>query len=90
LKLHKIHEVMLTADEVAPGEGLPRFMATAFFEAAQGGPTVIGDKAFLGETELGVLAGYELNHMPHHMKMVFIAKGEELPEVRLGQRITIR
>ena len=90
LKLHEIHEVMLTADEVAPDEDLPRFTAIAFFEVTQGGHTVLGDKAFLGETELGVLAGYELNHMPNHMKMVFTAKREELPEVRLGQRITIR
>lgn len=81
LKLHEIHEVMLMADEVAPGEDLSRFTAIAFFEVTQGGYTVLRDKAFLSETELGVLAGYELNHMPNHMNLVFIAKREELPDV---------
>jgi hypothetical protein len=60
-----------------------------FFEASQGSHSVIGDKLYLNEAEVGVLVGYEMSHMPNHMNIVFMAEGE-IPEFKLGDRIRIQ
>ena len=47
----------------------------AFFEVGQGGHSVIGDKLYLDGVEVGVLAEYEMNHMPKHMNIVITRIG---------------
>lgn len=85
----EIHEIMLTPTAHSPGETLPEFTAVAFFEATQGGHTVIGDRLYLNGEEVATLIGYEMNHMPNHMNIVFIAKGETT-EFKLGDQIKIQ
>jgi hypothetical protein len=89
VKIGEIHEIMLTESLLSPGDALPEFTAIAFFEATQGSHSVIGDKLYLNEVEVGVLIGYEMNHMPNHMNIVFMVKGET-PEFKLGDKIKIQ
>ncbi|MFA9495642.1 MAG: hypothetical protein ACERKS_06950 [Candidatus Bathyarchaeota archaeon] len=85
----EIHEIMLTPTAHSPGETLPGFTAVAFFEATQGSHTVIGDKLHHNGEEVATLIGYEMNHMPNHMNIVFTANGE-YPEFKLGDQIKIQ
>lgn len=89
IKVGEIHEIMLTESMLSPGDDLPEFTAIAFFETSQGSHSVIGDKLYLNEDEVGVLVGYEMNHMPNHMNIVFMSKGE-IPEFKLGDKIRIQ
>jgi hypothetical protein len=38
---------------------------------------------------VATLIGYEMNHMPNHMNIVFTANGE-YPEFKLGDQIKIQ
>ena len=75
LKIGEIHEIMLTQSTLSPGDVMKDFTAVAFFEVSQSGHSVIGDKLYLDGVEVGVLAGYEMNHMPNHMNIVFMSNG---------------
>ena len=89
VKLGEIHEIMLTGNVLSPGDVMTEFMAVAFFETSQGGHSVIGDKLYLDGVEVGVLAGYEMNHMPNHMNIVFMGNGD-YPVFKLGSEIKIQ
>ena len=89
LKIGEIHEIMLTDSVASPGEALTEFTAIAFFEVSQGGHSVIGDKLYLDGVEVGVLIGYEMNHMPNHMNIVFKSK-DGVPEFKLESKIRIQ
>lgn len=89
LKFGEIHEVMLTDMDVSPGDVLDEFTAVTFFEVRQGGHSVIGDKLYLDGVEVGVLAGYEMNHMPNHMNIVFMGNGGS-PDFKLEGEIRIQ
>jgi hypothetical protein len=84
-----IHEIMLTKTLLSPGDELKEFTAIAFFEAYQGSHSVIGDILYLNEVEVGTLVGYEMNHMPNHMNIVFMVEGE-VPDFKLGDKIRIQ
>ena len=85
VKIGEIHEIMLSESLLSPGDSLPEFTAIAFFEVVQGSHSVIGDKLYLNEVEVGALVGYEMNHM----NIVFMVKGN-YPEFRLGDKIKIQ
>jgi len=85
----EIHEIMLTGSTHSPGDTLPGFTAVAFFEATQAGHSVIGDRLYLNGEEIATLIGYEMNHMPNHMNIVFTATGE-YPEFRLGDQVRVQ
>jgi hypothetical protein len=85
----EIHEIMLTGSTLSPGDTLPEFTAVAFFEATQAGHSVIGDRLHLNGREVATLIGYEMNHMPNHMNIVFTAEGE-YPEFKLGDQIKVK
>jgi len=89
VKIGEIHEIMLTESMLSPGDDLNEFTVIAFFEVTQGSHSVIGDKLYLNDVEVGVLVGYEMNHMPNHMNIVFMLKGNT-PEFRLEDKIRIQ
>ena len=89
MKIGEIHEIMLTDSIISLGETLTEFTAIAFFEVTQGGHSVIGDKLYLDGVEVGVMVGYEMNHMPNHMNIVFKTK-DGIHEFRLGSKIRIQ
>lgn len=89
LKVSEIHEVMITRSELSPGDELKEFVAVAFFEVSQGGHSVIGDRLLREGKDVGILVGYEMNHMPNHMNIVFKAI-DDTPLFKLGDKIKIQ
>lgn len=89
LKASEIHEVMITRSELSPGDELKEFVAVAFFEVSQGGHSVIGDRLLREGKDVGILVGYEMNHMPNHMNIVFKAI-DDMPLFKLGDKIKIQ
>ncbi|MBT3284515.1 hypothetical protein HN807_12975 [Candidatus Bathyarchaeota archaeon] len=73
----------------SPGDTLPGFTAVAFFETIQGEHTVIGDNLCLNGKEVATLIGYEMNHIPNHMNIVFTTMGER-PEFKLGYQVRVQ
>jgi hypothetical protein len=89
INIGETHEIMPTSSIHSPGEDLPGFTAIAFFEATQGGHSVIGDILYLNDIGVATPIGYEINHMPNHMNIVFAIEGE-YPEFKLGDQIKIQ
>jgi hypothetical protein len=87
----EIHELMFTDEEgAAPGGGADRVSATAFFEVKSGGLIVVGDRLTLNDALLGVVAGYDMTHMPNHMNVLLKAESLEPPVLRVGDKLIFR
>ncbi|HMM20142.1 MAG TPA: hypothetical protein PKA10_05330 [Selenomonadales bacterium] len=71
LRTHDIHELILTDEaEARPGAKVDRIAYLGFFSVAQGGVLVSGDRVYLNERPVGVLAGFDETHMPNHLNIV--------------------
>jgi len=81
---------MITDEEgAAPGRGVDRVRAVAFFEVKAGGLAVVGDEVTISGRGLGVLAGYDVTHMPNHMGVLVKTPSVDEPETRVGDRVII-
>jgi hypothetical protein len=88
---NEIHELMITDEEgVAPGGGADRVSAIAFFEVKNGGLIVIGDMVTLDDTYLGVVAGYDMTHMPNHMNVLLKTESLEAPALNVGGKLVFK
>ena len=90
VKMGEIHELMITDEqEAAPGKTVNHVRVLGFFEVKYGGLAVVGDIVEIGGMPAGVLAGWDLTHMPNHMN--FLVKRENLnhPPLRVGAQIEI-
>ena len=67
---HEIHELIITAEQAAPGQTVNRIAYLAFFEVLESGILWAGDTLRLGEQTLGQLIGYDMTHMPNHMNII--------------------
>ena len=90
VRLHEIHELMITDEDVAPGGGADRVRAVAFFEVTEPGLIVAGDRVTLGDKQLGTLAGYDETHMPNHMNIVVKTQSLDEPRIRVGDRVKFK
>lgn len=71
LRQHDVHELILTDEQGAkPGAGVNRIAYLGFFAVQHGGVLVSGDEVYLGESLIGVLAGFDETHMPNHLNIV--------------------
>ncbi len=87
----EIHELMITDEEgAAPGGGADRVSPIAFFEVEEGGLIVVGDGVTLNDGLLGVVAGYDMTHMPNHMNVLLKAESLEPPVLRVGDKLIFR
>jgi hypothetical protein len=87
----EIHELMITDEEgAAPGGGADRVSAIAFFEVKNGGLIVVGDMVTRNDDFLGVVAGYDMTHMPNHMNVLLKADSLEPHALRVGERLVFR
>ena len=87
----EIHELMFTDEEgAAPGGGADRVSAAAFFEVKNGGLIVVGDRLTLNDGFLGVVAGYDMTHMPNHMNVLLKAESLEPPTLSVGDKLIFR
>lgn len=88
---NEIHELMITDEETAaPGGKANRVSAIAFFEAKNGGLIVVGDIATLNDNYLGVVAGYDMTHMPNHMNVLLKTGSLKPPSLKVGDRVAFR
>jgi hypothetical protein len=87
----EIHELMITDEEgAAPGGGADRVSAIAFFEVREGGLIVVGDRLTLNDGFIGVVAGYDMTHMPNHMNVLLKAESLEPPVLRVRDKLIFR
>ncbi|TEU11894.1 hypothetical protein E3J20_02060 [Candidatus Bathyarchaeota archaeon] len=87
----EIHELMITdEEEAAPGGGADRVSAIAFFEVRNGGLVVVGDRVTLNDGFLGVVAGYDMTHMPNHMNVLLKAESLEPPVLSVGDKLIFK
>jgi hypothetical protein len=91
VKLHEIHELMITDEQDAePGGIANRVRALAFFEITKSGLIVIGDEVSIEERKLGELAGYDLTHMPNHLNIIVKTDSLNEPIIRVGDKISFQ
>jgi hypothetical protein len=89
VKLNEIHELMITDEQgAAPGGGADRVRAIAFFEITKSGLIVMGDNVSINGKKLGILAGYDMTHMPNHINVVVKTETLDEPLLRVGDRVT--
>ena len=87
----EIHELMITDEEgAAPGGGADRVSAVAFFEVNEGGLAVVGDEVVIDGRAFGVLAGFDMTHMPNHMNVLVKSASLEAPPIREGDEFRLR
>jgi hypothetical protein len=87
----EIHELMITDEEgAAPGGDADRVSAIAFFEVKEGGLIVVGDRVTLNDDLLGVVAGYDMTHMPNHMNVLLKADSLEPPALNVGDELIFK
>lgn len=88
----EVHELILSDESAGPGDVVGRVAYLGFGEMQNGGVLAVGDRLLHRERPIGVLAGFDYNHMPNHMNIVFrgdgFASGEEL-ELRPGDLLTL-
>lgn len=86
----EIHELMITDEEPNLGGTVNRVSAIAFFEVERGGIIVVGDEVTIGRNPLGILAGFDLTHMPNHMNILIKSNSLEAPRFNLGDPVIFR
>jgi hypothetical protein len=87
LRIHEIHELMITDEDAVPGGGADRVRALAFFEVTSSGLVVVGDTVLVEDNEIGTLVGYDTTHMPNHMNIVAKAESLDEPRLQVGDKI---
>jgi hypothetical protein len=88
---NEIHELMITDEEgAAPGGGADQVSAIAFFEVEEGGLVVVGDTVTLNDAFLGVVAGYDMTHMPNHMNVLLRTESLEVPALNVGDKLVFK
>ncbi len=88
VKLNEIHELMITDEQdAAPGGKAGRVRAIAFFEITRSGLIVVGDEVTIEGRKLGILAGYDVTHMPNHINVVVKTETLDEPVLRVGDRV---
>jgi hypothetical protein len=90
VRLHEIHELMITDENAQPGGTADRVRALAFFEVTEPGLVVAGDNVNMGAKRLGILAGYDETHMPNHMNVVVKAPTLDEPRIRVGDKVRFK
>ena len=85
---NEIHELMITDETMAaPGRVADRVSAIAFFEANNGGLLVVGDIVTLNNKILGIVAGFDMTHMPNHMNVLLKTVSLESPPINIGDQL---
>lgn len=71
LRTNDVHELILTDEsEAKPGAKVDNIAYLGFFHVSQGGVLVSGDRVYLNERPVGILAGFDETHMPNHLNIV--------------------
>jgi len=84
-----IHELMLTDEDTKPGDNANHVRVVCFFEVKQGGLAVIGDKVTINGKPVGVVAGWDMTHMPNHMNFLVKCDNLDKIQVSVGDKLTV-
>jgi hypothetical protein len=87
LRIHEIHELMITDECAKPGGRANRVRAIGFFEVSKPGLIVMGDSVWMEDRYLGKLAGFDLTHMPNHMNIVVRSENLIEPKLIVGDKV---
>ena len=85
-----IHELMLTDEDTKPGDNANHVRVVCFFEVKQGGLAVIGDKVTINGKPVGVVAGWDMTHMPNHMNFLVKCDNLDKIQVSVGDKLTVK
>lgn len=67
----EIHELTLTAEPgAAPGKTVDEMAYLGYFEVLEAGTLWAGDRVCINGREVGVLAGFDLTHLPYPINIV--------------------
>ncbi|MCF8011833.1 MAG: hypothetical protein K9L17_11750 [Clostridiales bacterium] len=81
-----IHELIITDEEVGPGDTVQKIAYAGFFEVTSGGVIVKGNQVSCGSTVLGKIAGFDETHLPNHLNIV-ISSPKRMDGKELGLRL---
>lgn len=84
----EIHELILSDEQVGPGQTVNRIAYLGFTEIETCGVIVAGDPVKIGGVMIGTIAGFDETHMPNHLNIVLT--GERKPGRELGFRLEDR
>lgn len=91
IKAAEIHEFIITDEQVSPGDTVNRIAYLGFAEFKTGGVVIVGDPVFIGNQQVGTIAGFDETHMPNHLNIVLSGlrkPGKEF-DLTLDTRISI-
>ena len=93
LNRFEVHELIVTAEDAAPGGTVEDVAYWGFFETTSGGVLQVGDEVDVNGRAVASLAGFDLSHAPNHLNIVLrvsaAATGLE-HGFELGDRVTFR
>jgi hypothetical protein len=85
---NEIHELMITDESTAaPGGVVDRVSAIAFFETKNGGLVVVGDTMTHNDSFIGVVAGFDMTHIPNHMNVLLKTESLKSPSINVGDQL---
>jgi hypothetical protein len=90
LRVGDIHELMLTDEDSKPGDNADHVRVVCFFEVKQGGLAVTGDKVTIHGEHVGVVAGWDMTHMPNHMNFLVKCDSLDKLQVSVGEKLTVK
>lgn len=86
---HQVHELIITDQDVEPGNTVDPIAYLGFAEFEQGGVMVAGDQVVIEGQVVGSVAGFDETHMPNHLNIVI--RGEmrsgRQRQLQLGQEV---
>ncbi|MDK2835389.1 MAG: hypothetical protein PWP21_166 [Thermosediminibacterales bacterium] len=70
VKKNEVHELIITEENVKPGDTVDKIAYLGFFECENSGVIVSGDKVLINNKYFGEIAGFDETHMPNHLNIV--------------------
>ncbi len=70
---HEVHEVIMTDEDVQPGNQVNRIAYLCFVEITSSGVILRGDEVRVNGERIGEICGYDEAHMPNHINLVIKA-----------------
>ncbi len=79
---HSIVEITATDEkEISPGDDVNSVLYLGFFEVSTGGIIVVGEHVSIGDTVIGVVAGFSDVHEPNHINILVCLETEDLRRI---------
>jgi len=90
---NEIHELLLTDENVSPGDTVNRICGLGFFEIGVPGIILAGDTVNVSGQTVGTVAGFNDTHMPNHLNIVIhslVRKTGAALDIELQDAVIVR